>query len=105
MRAELREFANKVEDNRRIARDRLIEAIANLGDLAAPEAEIVADYYIKPKNRGGAGLMTFDPIMATFNIKHGMFFDRDVLRRALRIARERALPRQLAIPCPIGGAQ
>lgn len=101
MRADMAEFLQKVEDNRITAWALLVEAIANLGDMNEQDAAAVATYYITPKNRRGAGITTFDPIMARYTVKHGAFLDREALQRALHVVRQLAIP----IPCPIGGAQ
>jgi hypothetical protein len=61
------------------ARRRLVSTIGEIGGLDEKTAELVADYYLAKPKDGGAGVASLDPAIGQFNIKHGMFMDREAI--------------------------
>ena len=55
----------------------LIDAIVQFGKISESDAEKVAMFYKKNK------FVKFDAIHGTSHIKHGQFFDADIIARAL----------------------
>ncbi len=85
-------LARRVNDARR----RLVSTIAETGGLDEKTADLVADFYLAKPKDGGLGVASLDPHIGQFNIKHGMFMDREAINHAVAKAMQYDAGRQRA---------
>lgn len=78
------------------ARRRLVSTIGEVGGLDEKTADLVADFYLAKPKDGGAGVATLDPAIGQFNIKHGMFMDREAINHVVAKAMQWDAGRQRA---------
>jgi len=61
-----------------------VESIERLGDLNADDAQVVANFYLKSK------LAKMDAVIGRISVKHGAYLDKEIIVKALGMAKEAA---------------
>jgi len=61
-----------------------VESIARFGEINADDAKVVANFYMKNK------LAKMDAVGGRISVKHGAYYDKDIIVKALGMAKEAA---------------